>query len=316
MNSIAILIVTWNSTPTIDRVLDSITKQTRRPDRVLIIDNNSDDLADLKDILNKYNFCDLLALPSNTGFAAANNVGIETLKACDYIVLLNPDAFPLKDWLFQLVNAITLHPAYGSFASLQLQQDENYIDGSGDCLTISGQPFRRHYSKKSNAYKYHAEPIFSACAAAAAYKTKALQEVGGFDEDFFCYVEDVDLGFRLQMAGYPCLFVPDAKVVHLGSSSTGKRSNFSIYYGQRNMVYNFFKNMPTPLLFIFIIPHIFSLFLFILFGFVLGKGEVMLKAKLDAYSTLHQSYRKRKKIQSKKKVSSFYILKLLSLIKY
>lgn len=316
MTAIAILIVTWNSTATIDRALASVSRQIRKPDSVLIIDNNSDDIDKLKDIINKYSFCELLSLPSNTGFAAANNIGIQALKRYEYIALLNPDAFPREDWLFQLEKAASMHSNYGSFASLQLQQNENYIDGSGDCLSISGQPFRRNYSKKLDGYKYHSEPVFSACAAAALYKTKSLMEVKGFDEDFFCYVEDVDLGFRLQLAGYPCLFVPEATVIHIGSASTGRRSDFSIYYGQRNLVYNFFKNMPTPLLFLFIAPHLFSLVLFISFGFLIGKGRTLCKAKVDAYSNLPEIYKKRKDVQNKRKVSSFYVFKLLSIMKY
>jgi GT2 family glycosyltransferase len=90
--------------------------------------------------------------------------------------------------------------------------------------------------------------IFSPCAAAALYRRSALLEVGGFDEDFFCYVEDVDLGFRLRLAGYRCLYVPLSVAHHIGSGTTGgKNSDFSVYHGHRNLVWAFVKNMPGVL---------------------------------------------------------------------
>ena len=92
------------------------------------------------------------------------------------------------------------------------------------------------------------EPVFSACAGAALYRTSLFNRLGGFDETYFMYIEDIDLGFRLQLAGYPSLFVRDAIVRHVGSAITGEGSDFSVYFGHRNLVYCYFKNMPFLLL--------------------------------------------------------------------
>ena len=88
--------------------------------------------------------------------------------------------------------------------------------------------------------------IFAPCAAAALYRRAAFLEAGGFDEHFFCYMEDVDLGFRLRLLGYRCGYAPAAIVHHVGSGTTGARSPFTVYHGHRNLVWTYVKNMPTP----------------------------------------------------------------------
>ena len=87
--------------------------------------------------------------------------------------------------------------------------------------------------------------VFSPCAAAALYRRSALVEIGGFDDDFFCYSEDVDLGFRLMLAGHSCLYVPTSVTHHVGSGTTGgQNSDFAVYHGHRNLVWTYVKDMP------------------------------------------------------------------------
>ena len=97
--------------------------------------------------------------------------------------------------------------------------------------------------------------IFSPCAAAALYRRSAFLEVGGFDEDFFCYMEDVDLGFRLRLRGYAAVFVPQAIVE---DASENRRNDLAVYHGHRNLVWCFFKKMPATLLLILCVPHLFQ----------------------------------------------------------
>jgi GT2 family glycosyltransferase len=90
------------------------------------------------------------------------------------------------------------------------------------------------------------------------YRRSALIELGGFDEDYFCYVEDVDLGFRLRLAGHQCLYIPSSIVHHVGSGSTGgKNSDFAVYHGHRNLVWTYVKDMPGFLFWLFLIPSLF-----------------------------------------------------------
>jgi len=117
--------------------------------------------------------------------------------------------------------------------------------------------------------------------------------VGGFDEDFFCYFEDVDLGFRLRLAGGACFYLPDAIVRHVGSAATGRKSDFSVYYGYRNLVWCYWKNMPLPLL-IFSVPAHLALNLLLL-GRGWGRGQlaVALQAQIDAFKRLPGMWKKR-----------------------
>ena len=110
------------------------------------------------------------------------------------------------------------------------------------------------------------------------------RDVGGFDESFFMYVEDVDLGFRLQNADQPCLFVAEARVQHVGSATTGYQSPFSVYHGHRNLVWCYFKNMPLPLLLLTFPLHI--LMTLVTLGLFLFRGQFtnVLKAKKDGYA--------------------------------
>jgi GT2 family glycosyltransferase len=150
--------------------------------------------------------------------------------------------------------------------------------------------------------------IFSPCAAAALYRTAALQALGGFDEDFFCYGEDVDLGFRLRLAGHDSLLVHNAIVRHVGSASTGdKRSAFASYHGHRNMVWVFVKNMPGILFWLCLPVHILANVLLIFLLALRGQGLVALRAKRDALLGLPQAWAKRTSIQSRRKASVFQI---------
>jgi GT2 family glycosyltransferase len=121
------------------------------------------------------------------------------------------------------------------------------LDGAGDEYHVSGLAWRRFYNHLANGYGLKPEEVFGACAAAAMYRREDFLKIGGFDEDYFSYFEDVDLSFRLRLAGGRCLYVPDAIVHHVGSASTGKLSDFVVYYGHRNLVWTFFKDMPGTL---------------------------------------------------------------------
>ena len=135
--------------------------------------------------------------------------------------------------------------------------------------------------------------IFSPCAA-AMYRRSVLLEVGGFDEDFFCYVEDVDLGFRLRLAGHKAMHVPDAVVHHVGSATTGgKHSDFSVYHGHRNVAWTFVKDMPGILFWLLLPLHILMNLASILWFALQGHGGVIVRAKRDALLGLPKMWYKR-----------------------
>ena len=144
------------------------------------------------------------------------------------------------------------------------------------------------------------------------YLREDFLAMGGFDEDYFSYFEDVDLGFRMRLAGKKCLYVPDAVVHHVGSASTGKKSDFSVYYGYRNLVWTYFKNMPFPLFWLFLPIHIGTLLVISVYMTIRGQGLVIFRAFRDAIFGIPKMLKKRKLIQQDIKISSRDLLRVMS----
>ncbi len=296
MVSVTVVIVNWNSGRLLERCLDTLSGQTLMPDRVVIVDNGSTDHS--ADCVGRFPAFSLLRIGQNLGFAGGNNVAIRQCDT-DFVALLNPDAFPEAEWLERLVAAAKSYPRCASFSSRQLSADDpGIMDGIGDAYHFSGRVWRERHGCKQERGDLIPRDIFSPCAAAALYRRKALAEVGGFDEDFFCYVEDVDLGFRLRLAGYSARYVPEAVALHCGSATTGgQHSDFSAYHGHRNLVWTFFKNMPGPLLCALLPVHLLLNLATVVAFSINGRGGVIWKAKWDALKGLPKMWHKRKGIQ-------------------
>lgn len=313
MSKVTVIIVTWGSPPFLSRCLASLKKQSFQEFRTIVIHNGelNDTLVSAQSVLES---AEIICLGKNRGFAAGNNVAARLLKDkdCDWIALLNPDAFPERDWLGNLLKATIDYPEYSFFGSrLVVADDPTLLDGVGDAYHTSGLVWRRgHRSTAVNSYE-EPEEIFSPCAAAALYRKDAFLEVGGFDEDFFCYVEDVDLGFRMRLAGHRCRYVPDAVVAHVGSASTGRHSDFSVYHGHRNIVWTYIKNMPFPLFWIYLPQHLFLNVISVLWFALFGQAKVIINAKIDAIKGIPVMLKKRKAIQRSKKIKSSDIRRIM-----
>jgi GT2 family glycosyltransferase len=295
--TVAVIIVNWNSGILLKRCLESLERQHRQPDRIIVVDNASTDTS-LREAEQALRNVDLIRLESNTGFAVANNRGAEAARSLDALVLLNPDAFAEALWLQELVSAAEREPDFTMFAShLVLESDSRYLDGAGDSYHVSGRAWRNGHGTLAAAWSPDSYEVFAPCAAAALYRREAFERVGGFDESYFCYFEDVDLGFRFRLGGDRCLYVPNAVVRHVSSALTGYRSDFAVYHGERNMVWTFVKNMPAPLLWRYLPQH-FLLNIASLFYYPLrGQGRAVWRAKWDALRGLPKVLRQRRVIQ-------------------
>ncbi len=130
------------------------------------------------------------------------------------------------------------------------------LDGAGDSYHVSGRAWRNGHGERRKCWAGEDAEVFAPCAAAALYRRHAFDEVGGFDEQYFCYFEDVDLGFRLRLRGHNCLYIHSAIVEHVSSALSGYRSDFAVYHGERNAVWTFFKNMPSALLWLYLPQHL------------------------------------------------------------
>jgi hypothetical protein len=152
----------------------------------------------------------------------------------------------------------------------------------------------------------------SACAGAALYRRDAFLEAGGFDESFFCYIEDSDLAFRLRLRGHRCGYVPQAEVLHIGSALAGVESDFTVYHSNRNLVWAWVKNMPSPLVWIYLPQHLLVNALMLLLYALKGQGRPVLAAKRDALRGLPRVLRARSEIQSRRAVEPLELRRSMS----
>ncbi|MDP2793584.1 MAG: glycosyltransferase family 2 protein [Sulfurisoma sp.] len=308
--SITVIVVNWNAGHWLAKTVSALRRQTFAGFRVIIVDNASTDDS-LALALDAWPAVEILAQEKNLGFAVANNLAVRYTDS-EWIALLNPDAAPEEDWLARLFSAARDNPDFQFFGSRQLMADDpERLDGIGDAYHVSGLAWRVGHGDRDTPEDRQTREIFAPCAAAAFYRRDAFLQVGGFDPGFFCYLEDVDLGFRLRLAGFRALYVPDAVVAHAGSAITGRMSDFTVYHSQRNLVWVFFKNMPGKLFWRYLPIHL-LLNIWAIVRFALrDQGMVVLRAKRDALRGLPGVLRGRARIQSARKVGAESISRLL-----
>jgi N-acetylglucosaminyl-diphospho-decaprenol L-rhamnosyltransferase len=241
------------------------------------------------------------AFGSNRGFAAANNRAAEMARG-RWLALLNPDAIAAPDWLERLLDAARRHADIDAFASLQLDAaDPTRFDGAGDVLSAWGVPWRGGFGQ--SRLPLPEGECFSACGAAAFYRTERFHTLGGFAEDFFCFCEDVDLGFRHRLAGGRTVFVSDAVVQHWGGASTGRRSDFAIYHGARNRLWTFLRCMPGALLAALLLPHLAATLILLAQAVLRGGRASFLRGIKDAVAELPAILSDRRRIQATRRAS-------------
>ncbi len=308
--TVAVIIVNYNGGELLQRCLLALSKQTRKPDRVLLVDNNSDEFA-ADQIKADFPQVEVLRLPENMGFAAANNLAVEKLQDMEWVILLNPDAYAAPDWLEKLLAGAMQYPEFSFFGCRMLAIEENQLDGTGDVYHVSGANWRRDHGKSADRRR-QSDEILSPSGAAALFRRDVYLEAGGLNEDFFCYMEDVDLGLRLQLLGYRCFYIADAIVTHEGSGVVGKYSDFQVYHGHRNQVWVYLMNMPSPWIWIYLPQHLLYNVASILLFMFRGKTRVILRSKIDAIKGLSRAWQRRKKIQATTRISAMELRKRMS----
>jgi N-acetylglucosaminyl-diphospho-decaprenol L-rhamnosyltransferase len=302
---VSIVIVNYNGGDYLIRCLRAVAAQTLPPSEVIIVDNGSTD-GSLDGIDALPIPVQIVAAGTNLGFAAANNLAARQATA-PWIATLNPDAFPEADWLWELMRAVHRHPDVAMFGSTQVMADEPArLDGTGDVFHISGLVWRRGHGAAAATVPAEGE-VFASCAAAALYRRDRFLAVGGFEESFFCYCEDVDLAFRLRLRGERCVQVASARVCHVASGISGYRSDFATYHGTRNRIWLFIRNLPTGLLIALLPGHI-TMNLVMLGRSVLQRnGTATWRGMCDALRGLPQVLAARRIIQSGRTVGMLRI---------
>lgn len=307
----SILILFWQSEQFLQRCLQSLQAQTFQDFELILLDNGASQPPDPA-VLAAFQSSALKLIHSeaNLGFTGGNNLAARSASG-EYIVLLNGDAFPEPEWLETLHQAAFSHPGH-CFASRLIQANKpDTLDGEWNVYHASGLAWRKNHNQPVTQTTASARLVMSACGAASAYPKTAFEQVGGFDEAFFAYMEDIDLDMRLQLAGHPFLYLPEAKVRHVGSGSTGYRSDFATYYGQRNLIWAFVKNMPGFLFYLLLPAHIFYNLLYLIASLFMPSGKALFRGKRDALKGLPAILKKRQVIQAQRKITPWQFARLL-----
>ncbi|MBI2822794.1 MAG: glycosyltransferase family 2 protein [Acidobacteria bacterium] len=304
-----VVVVNWNGLEHLRGCLASLRRQQFRDFKIVLVDNGSSD-GSVDWVKREFPEVGLLSLPTNLGFAAANNRAIE---ACDapWVALLNNDTEADPGWLGALMEAAAGHPEASFFASeIRLFDRRDLLDSAGDGLPIAGAAFKIGHLRPADAYRQLCY-VPGACAAAALYQTALLRELGGFDEEFFCIYEDADLNLRAQLAGHRCLYVPDAVVYHKVNATLARDPKSVVFYGQRNAEWLIWKNIPSSLLWKYL-PARLMYFVVSLFYFTLrARLGVFLRAKWAAWRGRRPILEKRRRLQQGRKVDDRYLESLL-----
>jgi GT2 family glycosyltransferase len=278
---VSVVVVNFNGLAFLRQCLSALMGQTYPSLEVIFVDNGSKD-GSVEYVKRDFPSVTVIENDRNLGFARANNIGIMASKG-DLIATLNNDTEAMPDWVGSLAKAMLSDPKTGMCASRMLfMKDRGMINSTGICISRSGACWDRGMFEPDAGQYDVSEEVFGPCAGAALYRRAMLDRIGLFDEDFFTYMEDADLAFRGRAAGWKCLYVPGAVVYHYGSATAGYMSDFSIYYGNRNIVWNAVKNFPGPLLWTSL-PWVLGRSLAVIpYYWLRGHGRVALRAKIDS----------------------------------
>jgi len=253
---------------------------------VIIVDNGSTDGSKEYIKSNTFNFpVILIENTENLGFSPAVNQGISKAKY-EYIFSLNNDTELKKGSIKALVDLASSNDNIFSVQAKMLQyNNKELIDDVGDEYNLLAWTKKTGENHKSGEYSEVCE-IFSACAGAAMYKKSLLDRIGAFDDNYFAYMEDVDIAIRSKINGYTNLLCPDAVVYHIGSATSGSRYNeFKVRLAARNNVWTVYKNLPIPMKIVNFIFLFLGFFIKYVFFVKKGFGSTYLAGIREGLST-------------------------------
>jgi GT2 family glycosyltransferase len=345
-SDVSFVIPAWNHYGLLMRCLESIDRSAERCREIIVVDNGSDEaecgmlLHDpiwknrirehgivspeprsltvkedgQSDCFGSEYALHMIRLPENTGFSHAVNIGIRHAKG-SLIVLLNNDIVLDPGFAGAVRKAMDSHPEWIHAATkIRQHQRPDLLDDAGDALLPTGRAVKIGYSERDAGQYGSGHRAFSACGAAAVYRKSFFEKVGLFDDDFFAYLEDVDIGFRAQRMGYPCGWIPEAVSLHIGSATTGSMKNsFTVRLLAQNQVCMLVKNMPASLCLLLGIPIVFSMTAMWM-KYLLqrkGNGKAYLEGAVSGIRLIHVMRSKRRDAKAAWEQSSMDLLRQL-----
>jgi len=277
---VRIVIVTFNSGCFTQICLDALAVQTNKLFEVVIFDNQSTDGMIEKLILPDERFS-LTISTENLGFSGGSNQGLSGAET-PFVMTLNPDTILAAECLEELLKAAEKYPETTLFSPVLFQDlSHEKLDGAGDSLSIFGLVWRNGAQNPipKNLTELDVIEVFSPTGAAALFRRDIFESVGGFDDSFFCYLEDVDLALRLRARGETCLLVLQAKGTHSGGHSSDLIPGFALKQSVKNTIGMIVKSVP-----ILLMPLMFILFIMVHFRFqMLNKGTISAQVRREGF---------------------------------
>ena len=245
--TVSVVIPNLNGRHLLGRCLERLREQTVSDMETIVVDSGSEDDS-VAFLQSNFPEAQVVALVANRGFAGGMNAGIERARGA-LVAFLNNDAEVDPSWLEELLACLDRHPrAAAATSKLLLADQRNTIDGAGDCLTPSFLPYPRGHGMPDRGQFDEEVEVFSPAGAASLWRRSALEDVGLFDERFFAYYEDVDLGFRARLKGYECWYAPKAVAYHQRGATAGSHTEFTLFHPLKNRWFLILKNAPGRLL--------------------------------------------------------------------
>jgi GT2 family glycosyltransferase len=237
------VVLSYEGRDLLDTALPSLLAQTYPDLHVLVVDNGSTDGTEAH-VRERWPQVEVLRLPENAGVAGALNRGVDAVRT-PLVALLNNDIELEPDWLALLVEDLLAHPdAASSSGKLMRFTEREVFDAAGDGMRWSGAVFNRGAGERDEGQYDRPEEIFGACAGAALYRMSAFADVGGFDERFYAYLEDVDWSLRAQLKGHAARYAPAAVAYHMRGATTGRAKPRYRVPQRRNHVWVLLKSYP------------------------------------------------------------------------
>jgi len=319
---VTVVIPTLSADRRLVECLDALAQQTRRDFEVVIIDNSGQGLVRAGEAGRRG--ASVIEPQYNVGFGAAINLGFRQSRL-RYLAVLNDDAAPRAEWIGELVAAAEAHPEAGMFASQVRLYGEEHLDSAGMVIARDGSSKQRGHLFPAGEFEREEEVLLPS-GSAAMYRRAMLEQIGLFDEDFFLYCEDTDLGLRARWAGWSCIYVPGAAVEHHYSHSAGRASRLKAYYVERNRLFVVAKNFPALML--WIVPFAtLARYWWHVRSIALGRGTaaqfrregnsglrlavIVMRAHWALARNAGSLWRKRKEIRRRAKLSAFEFGRLL-----
>lgn len=314
---LSVIIPNWNGKHFLTECIDSLKEQTFRDFEIILVDNGSTD-GSAEFAEERYGeFIRVLRNKENLGFAGGNNIGIQAARG-EYIVLLNNDTWADPHWLEELFKATQFDPPIGMWASkIYSYYKRNQIEAVGELIYWDGLSRARGQFEQDRGQYKTMEEIFFPPGCGAMYRKGIFDEIGLFDEDFFAYADDAEVGIRARLAGWKCLYVPRAIIYHKNSGTGGQHSPFKAYYVERNRFWITLKYFPLLLL---LFTPFFTIwrFAFQAYGALSHRGAagkftqmhspwrligILLKAYGSGFRGLPKMWEKRRRLSRLRKVS-------------